>query len=199
MWSRTWIRHRLTIPEVQSDLANRQHTCTLSEFLEAITRDMQSGYSLSLAFVHCAKRFPSVHWWAEPIAQHCLHGKSLANAITASDFHDLPADYSLATRTLSVASSGGFGVIHTLEKSASILREREHAQAERKAQISHIELSTSVLSWIPLLICFWVLTHQMSAQNFLLRSTAGVICLVSGITLNAFGRMWMHRISRQST
>jgi tight adherence protein B len=105
----------------------------------------------------------------------------------------------LATRTLSVASNGGYGIANTLEKSASILREREHIALERRAQTAQIRLSTSVLSWIPLVICVWAVTRQSHTRTFLLHTPLGLMCIAVGLLFNIAGRNWIARIARSST
>jgi hypothetical protein len=109
------------------------------------------------------------------------------------------SDVALATRTLSVASNGGYGIVNALEKSASILREREHVAHERHAQTAQIRLSTAVLSWIPLVICAWVITQQSHTRTFLLYTPLGLLCIVVGLLFNLAGRKWITRIAHNST
>ena len=198
-WTRSWIILRLKPSAVQKPASVRSCDSSVSDFLDAIARDVHSGYSLNLAFVQCAKRFPHLSWWTEPIAHHCLQGKSLASAISEVGPVDKNADFSLAARTLAVASNGGYGIANTLEKCASILRERSQLNNERNAQTAQIRLSTSILSWIPLAICMWILLNQPTTRTSLLNSPIGLLCLLCGMVLNAVGRMWMARIARSSS
>ena len=172
---------------------------SVADLLDAIAREVHSGYSLTLAFVNTAERFPNLAWWTEPIAVHCIRGHSLANAIADTTPTNWTADVALATRTLSVASNGGYGIANTLEKSASILREREHIALERRAQTAQIRLSTSVLSWIPVVICIWVITRQSHTRTFLLSTPLGLMCIAVGLLFNIAGRNWIARIARSST
>ncbi|MEY2779153.1 MAG: hypothetical protein RL623_333 [Actinomycetota bacterium] len=198
-WTRSWIILRLTPSAVQKLASVRSCDSSVSDFLDAIARDVHSGYSLNLAFVQCAKRFPHLSWWTEPIAEHCVQGKSLAIAISEVGSVAKNADFSLAARTLAVASNGGYGIANTLEKCASILRERSQLINERNAQTAQIRLSTSILSWIPLAICVWILLHQPNTRTSLLNSPIGLLCLLCGMVLNVVGRMWMARIARSSS
>ena len=198
-WTRSWIILRLKPSAVQKPASVRTCDSSVSDFLDAIARDVHSGYSLNLAFVQCAKQFPHLSWWTEPIAQHCVQGKSLAIAITEVGPIDKNADFSLAARTLAVASNGGYGLANTLEKCASILRERSQLNNERSAQTAQIRLSTSILSWIPLAICVWILVNQPNTRTSLLNSPIGLLCLLCGMVLNVVGRMWMASIARSSS
>ena len=198
-WTRRWLLNRLLGASPQSPTQAPQNIGSVADLLDAIAREVHSGYSLTLAFVNTAERFPNLAWWTEPIAVQCIRGHSLANAIADTTPANWTADIALATRTLSVASNGGYGVANTLEKSASILREREHIAHERQAQTAQIRLSTSVLSWIPLAICAWIITQQSHTRTFLLRSPLGLMCIAVGLLLNIAGRKWIARIGDNST
>jgi tight adherence protein B len=198
-WTRLWLLNRLLGASPQSNTQAPHNLGSVADLLEAIAREVHSGYSLTLAFVNTAERFPNLAWWTEPIAVHCIRGHSLANAIADTTPTNWTADVALATRTLSVASNGGYGIANTLEKSASILREREHIALERRAQTAQIRLSTSVLSWIPLVICVWAITRQSHTRTFLLTTPLGLMCIAIGLLFNIAGRNWITRIARSST
>lgn len=197
-WTRLWLLNRLLGASPQSNTQAPHNLGSVADLLDAIAREVHSGYSLTLAFVNTAERFPNLAWWTEPIAVHCIRGHSLANAIADTTPANWTADVALATRTLSVASNGGYGIANTLEKSASILREREHIALERCAQTAQIRLSTSVLSWIPLIICIWVITRQSHTRTFLLTTPLGLMCVAVGLFFNIAGRNWIARIGRSS-
>ena len=198
-WTRRWLLNRLLGASPQSHTQAPQNLGSVADLLDAIAREVHSGYSLTLAFVNAAERFPNLAWWTEPIAVHCIRGHSLANAIADTTPTNWTADIALATRTLSVASNGGYGIANTLGKSASILREREHIALERRAQTAQIRLSTSVLSWIPLIICVWAVTRQSHTRTFLLHTPLGLMCIAVGLLFNIAGRNWIARIARSST
>ena len=195
-WTRQWVRARLLNTPFGESTHSQQDLGSVADFLDGIAREVHSGYSLTLAFVQTAERFPHHAWWTEPIATQCIRGYSLANAIADTTPNNWTSDIALATRTLSVASNGGYGITNSLEKSASILREREHIEHERQTQTAQIRLSTSVLSWIPLAICTWVLARQSHARSFLLHSPLGLLCIVVGLFLNIAGRKWFTHITR---
>ena len=198
-WTRQWVLSRLVGTSHLVLPPRQQEQSSVADFLDAIAREVHSGYSLTLAFVNTAERFPSLTWWTEPISLHCIRGHSLATAIADTSPQNWTADVALATRTLSVASNGGYGIVSALEKSASILREREHIAHERHAQTAQIRLSTAVLSWIPLVVCTWVITRQSHTRTFLLHSPLGLLCIAIGLLFNIAGRKWITRIARTST
>lgn len=198
-WTRQWVRARLLNTPSGESTHRQQDSGSVADFLDAIAREVHSGYSLTLAFVQTAERFPHHAWWTEPIAVQCIRGHSLANAIADTTPNHWTPDIALAARTLSVASNGGYGVANTLEKSASILREREHIEQERQAQTAQIRLSTSVLSWIPLAICSWVIARQPHTRTLLLHSPLGLLSIVIGLLLNIAGRKWFERIAHNNS
>jgi tight adherence protein B len=198
-WIRHWVLSRLVGTAHHVLTPKQQEQSSVADFLDAIAREVHSGYSLTLAFVNTSERFPSFAWWTEPISLQCIRGHSLATAIANTSPQSWTADVALATRTLSVASNGGYGIVGALEKSASILREREHIAHERLAQTAQIRLSTAVLSWIPLVICAWVITRQSHTRTFLLHSPLGLLCIAIGLLFNIAGRKWITRIARNST
>ena len=198
-WTRQWVLSRLVGTSHQVLPPKQQEQSSVADFFDGIAREVHSGYSLTLAFVNTAERFPSLAWWTEPISLHCIRGHSLATAIADTSPQNWTADVALATRTLSVASNGGYGIVNALEKSASILREQEHIAHERHSQTAQIRLSTAVLSWIPLVICAWVITRQSHTRTFLLHSPLGLFCIAIGLLFNIAGRKWITRIARTST
>ena len=198
-WTRQWVLCRFVGTSHHVSSPKQQEQSSVADFLDATAREVHSGYSLTLAFVNTAERFPSLAWWTEPISLHCIRGHSLATAIAETSPQNWTVDVALATRTLSVASNGGYGIVGALEKSASILREREHIAHERHAQTAQIRLSTAVLSWIPLVICAWASMRQSHTRTFLLHSPLGLLCIVIGLLLNIAGRKWITQIARYST
>jgi Flp pilus assembly protein TadB len=198
-WTRQWVLFRLNGTSHHAPSQKQQERSSVADFLDAIAREVHSGYSLTLAFVNTAERFPSFAWWTEPISLHCIRGHSIATAIAETSPQNWTVDVALATRTLSVASNGGYGIVGALEKSASILREREHIAHERRAQTAQIRLSTAVLSWIPLVICAWVITRQSHTRTFLLHTPLGLLCIAFGLLFNIAGRKWITQIARNST
>ena len=198
-WTRHWVLSRLIGTAHHVLTPKQQEQSSVADFLDAIAREVHSGYSLTLAFVNTSERFPSLAWWTEPISLQCIRGHSLATAIANTSPQSWTADVALTTRTLSVASNGGYGIVGALEKSASILREREHIAHERLAQTAQIRLSTAVLSWIPLVICAWVITRQSHTRTFLLHSPLGLLCIAFGLLFNIAGRKWITRIASNRT
>jgi tight adherence protein B len=199
---RHWVRIRLGIAHPVSNHPSaaplRRALESVSEFLDAIARDVRSGYSITASFVQCSDRFPQLGNWTQPVTQHCLRGASLASAFAECNTLDWSPDMHQAARALSIASNGGPGVARVVEHSASVLREQHALRADAAAQTSHIRLSMQVLTWLPLVMCAWLAITNNGARQFLIASTAGWCCLAIGFLLNVAGRRWAKRLVHTS-
>jgi hypothetical protein len=103
----------------------------VTDFLDAIARDVRSGFSLASSFVQCSDQQSDDNHWSQPVAQQCLRGVVLADALVECALPTWTPEIRFASRTLAVASAGGAGVAPALEHSASVLRE-QHALRERE-------------------------------------------------------------------
>jgi tight adherence protein B len=199
---RHWVRNRLGIAHLVSNHPSttpmHRALASVSEFLDAIARDVRSGYSLTAAFVQCSDRFPHLNAWTQPVTQHCLRGASLASAFAECNSLDWSPDMHQAARALSIASNGGPGVARVVEHSASVLREQHALREDAAAQTSHIRLSMQVLTWLPLVMCVWLAVSNDGARQFLVGSTAGWCCIAVGVSLNMTGRRWAQQLTHTS-
>jgi len=167
---------------------------SVTDFLDAIARDVRSGYSITAAFVQCSDRFPHLQGWTLPVAQHCIRGASLASAFAECDSLDWSPDMHQAARALSIASNGGPGVARVVEHSASVLREQQALMLDRDVQAAQAQLSTKVLTWLPIAVFAWIAITDPIARMFLLSTPFGMCCVATGITLNVSGRKWMSHV-----
>ena len=195
---RHWVRNRLGIAHPVSNHPSatpmQRALNSVTDFLDAIARDVRSGYSITAAFVQCSDRFPHLQGWTLPVAQHCIRGASLASAFAECDSLDWSPDMHQAARALSIASNGGPGVARVVEHSASVLREQHALREDAAAQTSHIRLSMQVLTWLPLVMCAWLTASNDGARQFLVGSAAGWCCVATGVSLNLAGRRWAQRL-----
>ncbi|HYZ98327.1 MAG TPA: hypothetical protein VE575_06220, partial [Acidimicrobiales bacterium] len=61
---------------------------------------------------------------------------------------------------------------------------------------SQARTSAVVLSLAPLAFAVLLAMTDAAAARFLLRTTAGWVCLAAGLGLNALGAWWMARLTR---
>ena len=195
-WSRRWLRVRLGATSVTTTPPTTPtHTPpAITDFLDAIARDVRSGFSLASSFVQCSDQQLDNNHWSQPVAQQCLRGVVLADALVECALPTWTPEIRFASRTLAVASAGGAGVAPALEHSASVLREQQGLKLDRDVQAAQAQLSTKVLTWLPIAVFAWIAITDPIARSFLLSTPAGMCCVATGITLNVSGRKWMSRV-----
>jgi Flp pilus assembly protein TadB len=204
-WSRRWLRVRLgttlhkataTTSPTTSPTTSAMTTppLAITDFLDAIARDVRSGFSLASSFVQCSDQQLDDNHWSQPVAQQCLRGVVLADALVECALPTWTPEIRFASRTLAVASAGGAGVAPALEHSASVLREQQGLMLDRDVQAAQAQLSTKVLTWLPIAVFAWIAVTDPIARGFLLGTPVGMCCVAAGITLNISGRKWMSHV-----
>ena len=196
-WSRRWLRVRLGTTPHKATATTSPATTTplaITDFLDAIARDVRSGFSLASSFVQCSDQQSDDNHWSQPVAQQCLRGIVLADALVECALPTWTPEIRFASRTLAVASAGGAGVAPALEHSASVLREQQGLMLDRDVQAAQAQLSTKVLTWLPIAVFAWITIADPIARMFLLSTPVGMCCVATGITLNVSGRKWMSHV-----
>ena len=202
-WSRRWLRVRLgaTLHKATATTTTSPTTSamtapplTTTDFLDAIARDVRSGFSLASSFVQCSDQQTDDNHWSQPVAQQCLRGVVLADALVECALPTWTPEIRFASRALAVASAGGAGVAPALEHSASVLREQQGLMLDRDVQAAQAQLSTKVLTWLPIAVFAWIAITDPIARMFLLSTPVGMCCVATGITLNISGRKWMSHV-----
>ena len=195
-WSRRWLRVRLGATSVTTTppTTPTRTPPAIADFLDAIARDVRSGFSLASSFVQCSDQQLDDNHWSQPVAQQCLRGVVLADALVECALPTWTPEIRFASRALAVASAGGAGVAPALEHSASVLREQQGLMLDRDVQAAQAQLSTKVLTWLPIAVFAWIAITDPIARSFLLSTPAGMYCVATGITLNVSGRKWMSRV-----
>jgi len=195
-WSRRWLRVRLGATPHKATATTSPATTppAITDFLDAIARDVRSGFSLASSFVQCSDQLSDETHWSQPVAQQCLRGVVLADALVECALPTWTPEIRFASRTLAVASAGGAGVAPALEHSASVLREQQGLMLDRDVQAAQAQLSTKVLTWLPIAVFAWIVITDPIARIFLLTTPVGMCCVATGITLNVSGRKWMSHV-----
>ena len=200
-WLRRWLRVRLSTTSLQATAITSAITSAtttpplaITDFLDAIARDVRSGFSLASSFVQCSDQQSDDNHWSQPVAQQCLRGVVLADALVECALPTWTPEIRCASRTLAVASAGGAGVAPALEHSASVLREQQALMLDRDVQAAQAQLSTKVLTWLPIAVFAWIAITDPIARTFLLSTPLGMCCVATGITLNVSGRKWMSHV-----
>lgn len=92
---------------------------------------------------------------------------------------------------LAIEQGGSMGT--ALEGVACSVRDRAAVAAERQALASQAQASMAVMVLLPPFVGIVIVGGDPAAQDFLLRSSAGNMCLLAGLTLDAAGAWWIRR------
>lgn len=170
----------------------------LPQALERLASSVRAGCALGQAFAAMARSTP------EPLgselratAAEVEHGAALVIALDRwSARPDSGAEVRLAAAALGLAADAGGEVARSVDRVAATLRERRELRAEVGALATQARASAGVLAAAPLAFTALVSSVEPGAVTFLLTSPLGLVCLATGLALEALGAAWMARILR---
>ncbi len=170
----------------------------LPQALERLASNLRAGSALGPAFVATAQAVPPpLGAELRAAAAEVEHGSGLANAL--EHWRSGPTaghEVQLAAVALGLAAAAGGEVARSVDRVAATLRERRELHAEARALATQARASAGVLALAPLAFTALVATVEPTAVAFLVTSPVGLLCLVSGLGLEALGALWMGRILR---
>lgn len=162
--------------------------------LDAIGRELRLGSSLHAAVIAVVERQHITEWqWLSDASRE---GHMLGAVIRLNDsLNDATPDAApnLALRAIAVASEGG-DAVHAVEAAARTLRVTATITAESRTAVAHTKASINVLTWVPLVLATWLIARDERARAFFV-STAGIACLLIGVSLHWVGRRWVQRLA----
>ena len=162
--------------------------------LDAIGRELRLGSSLHAAVIAVVERQHITEWqWLSDASRE---GHMLGAVIRLNDsLNDATpnAAPNLALRAIAVASEGG-DAVHAVEAAARTLRVTAAITAESRTAVAHTKASINVLTWVPLVLATWLIARDERARAFFV-STAGIACLLIGVSLHWVGRRWVQRLA----
>lgn len=166
--------------------------------LAAMARSVRGGLSLRQAIIDCGTRQSSgvVHLAARDLQA----GRSLSDvcAHLADPAMRLPIEDRQMIRMIGLAHSMGGDEAGLLEATVHSLIERRQERLERSSQAAAVHASMRLLTWLPLICGLWIASENPLTRHFLVETSGGRICLVTGIVLNLLGRLWSRHIIGRS-
>lgn len=194
------VRVRRRLAEARSPGARLE---TLAAWCDDVARHLRLGASL-----HGALAQGDAPPGLEAVARAAADGAAVADAaLRAAHAHDPEAlghgasrvgdarePTRFVLRTIAIASLGGPGAPHALERTATTLRDRAAADADRRAHAAQAMLSMRVLTWLPVAVLAWLVATSDGARAFVVGSPRGWACVAAGIACNALGRRAMRRL-----
>jgi tight adherence protein B len=109
------------------------------------------------------------------------------------------AEVGLGLAVLEQAARHGGRISVSLHRAAAAVRDRRVVVAERRVHSAQARLSALVLTLLPLAFALWAVVTDGRVRSFLIAHPLGWACLIAGLSLNALGWWWMHRLTRGET
>jgi len=167
----------------------------LPALLEAVARSLRSGATLRTALLDAARApTPSGEELARVLAPLAA-GVSLAEALTAWPDRRPSPSVRLAVGALLLADSVGGSPARAVDGVAATLRDRLEVETEARALASQARTSALVVAVAPLAFAVLGAAGDDRTAHFLLGTRAGILCLASGLALDAAGAWWMARLT----
>ncbi|MBU3689152.1 MAG: hypothetical protein B7C54_06020 [Acidimicrobiales bacterium mtb01] len=171
------------------------HDHHLEEAVRALGHHLASGSSLTTALRLTHSAHPTAT--LARLVSEIDRGSSVAEAChRATESADPKSDGSLTLLVIALAAEQGGDPIAHIDALEATLRERHHANDERRSQASTALASTRFLTILPVVCSVWICLDDRSVREVLIASPIGYACLVIGITLNVVGRRWVTRLVR---
>ena len=126
-------------------------------------------------------------------------GSGLEAALLALQARRPEPSVRLAVAALLLGAEAGGAHARALEGVAASVRARCGVAAEVRALGSQARLSALVIAAAPLAFTGLAVGTDRTSATFLLRTPLGLTCLALGLTLDAAGAWWMHRLAQVDT
>lgn len=173
----------------------------LPDALEAMARSLRSGASLRLALAEASASAPPLLGdGLRGVADAAARGRPLYAAV--DHWRDsTPGDgVPLAAAALAMGAEIGGAAARSLDGVAGTLRDRNGLRREVRALSSQARASAFVIGSAPVAFLAFVGLTDPGSVGFLVGTSTGLLCLSSGLALDALGAWWMRRIvARAST
>lgn len=162
--------------------------------LAAVARSVHGGLTLRQAIIECGTQQSAgvVHLAARDLRA----GRSLSDvcAHLADPATRLSGEDRRMIQMIGLAHSMGGDEAGLLEATMQSLIERRQERLERSAHAATVRASMRLLTWLPLVCGLWIASENPLTRQFLVGTSGGRVCLVTGVVLNLLGRLWSRRI-----
>lgn len=176
--------------------ADRLADAALPGSLDAIARSLRTGATLRQALGEAAAAAPEP-LRAELTATHAaaVGGVPFTVALDAWEARRPRAAVSLAVAALALAAEAGGAAARSVDGVAATLRANLAVAAEARALSSQARYAALVIAMAPAAFGLLAAGADGRTAAFLLQTPVGLACLAAGLTLDALGAWWMHRIT----
>jgi len=168
----------------------------LPQVLEATARSLRSGTSLRIALSESAGHAPPrLRDGLSAVVVAAERGVPLVDAIDAWATTMTGEGVCLAGAVLALSAELGGAAARSLDGVAATLRHRNAVRREVRALSSQARASAVVIGVAPLGFALVAAAIEPRTIDFLLRTPAGIACLIIGVVLDGVGAAWMHRLA----
>ncbi len=168
----------------------------LPNLLEATARSLRSGTSLRIALSEATANVPPrLRESINALVVAAERGVPLVNAIDAWTSSMTGDGVRLTGAALALSAELGGAAARSLDGVAATLRDRNAVRREVRALSSQARASAVVIGVAPLGFAVIAAALEPRTIDFLLRTPAGMACLVVGVVLDGVGAAWMHRLA----
>jgi tight adherence protein B len=168
----------------------------LPDVLEATARSLRSGASLRIAMQEASENAPArLRAGLVGVTATAERGVPLVDAIDAWSAEVPGEGVRLAAAALALSAEVGGAAARSLDGVAATLRDRNGLRREVRALSSQARASALVIGLAPVGFAMLAAAVDPRTIDFLLRTPAGVACLLTGVVLDGLGALWMHRLA----
>jgi len=178
--------------------AAQRFAAGLPALLEAVAGKLRAGASLPAAVASSADDGTGSGLLDADLAvlsQRVAHGQPFGAAVESWADRRSAADVGLVAAALVLGAEAGGSRARALDGVATTLRDRRAVAAEVEALSSQARASAVVMIGAPILFAALGLLGDPDVSAFLLRTPAGLGCLLGGLALDAAAGVWMVRIA----
>jgi tight adherence protein B len=172
----------------------------LPECLESVARALRSGASLRQAVGEAATTTPgALGKELDRVADEAGHGMPLVASLEELGLRRPLPGLQLAVAALCLGSETGGAQAQAVDGVATTIRERLAIVAEARALAPQARMSALVIGLAPVGFGVFAASTDPRTAQFLLHTSAGLILLAAGLTLDGLGWLWMQRLCRVQT
>lgn len=164
-----------------------------AEWAADLSRELRGGATLATALRTTIPADIALAAATAPLRRDLEHGVDVSTALASGP--DAEPNIDLVHRVAGACTTVGGAAAEPLDRAAATLRSRAADLEERNAQSAQARLSARVMTLLPLASLAFLATGDATIRE-VLRSPAGITCLVLGGLANALGWWWMRRIVR---
>lgn len=169
-------------------------TDRLIVLLDAVARDVRSGASLTAA-VESALASPARPRSLDPAHDALRRGAAVSDALRSCEASSVgDPDLSAVAQVLTTCADVGGPSAEPIDRTATVLRERAAARADRRAHAAQALLSARVLTVVPIAFASWSASRDGRLREVYAHSRPAQLGVAGGLVLCVAGWHWMRRL-----